>query len=70
MRHPPRSPLLLVGAVEFPLMGTAVAPVVTASGAAPVRTVECSGHALISHYDGTPTSYPIGLRAPLRTLDG
>ena len=41
MRHPPRSALLLVaGAVA--LIGTAVAPVVTASGAAPACTVEYS----------------------------
>ncbi|MFI1480364.1 hypothetical protein [Streptomyces sp. NPDC020747] len=51
-------------------MGTAVAPLVTASGAAPACTVECSGHALISRYDGTPTSFGIGPRDRLRSLDG
>ncbi|MFD1662368.1 cellulose binding domain-containing protein [Streptomyces caeni] len=41
MRHPPRSALLLVaGAVA--LVGTVVAPVVTASGAAPACTVDYS----------------------------
>ncbi|MEU5345091.1 hypothetical protein AB0H18_30395 [Streptomyces sp. NPDC020766] len=70
MRHPPRSSLLVVGAPAFPLMGTAVAPLVTASGAAPACTVECSGHALISRYDGTPTSFGIGPRDRLRSLDG
>jgi endoglucanase len=29
-----------------------------------------SGPALISHYDGTPTSFGIGLRDHLRSLDG
>ncbi|MFI1733310.1 cellulase family glycosylhydrolase [Streptomyces acidicola] len=41
MRHPPRSGLLLVAAAVA-LVGTAVAPVVTASGAAPACTVEYS----------------------------
>lgn len=41
MRHPPRSGLLLVAAAVA-LVGTAVAPVVTASGAAPVCSVEYS----------------------------
>src|SRR5215204_5872090 len=40
-RHPPRSGLLLVAAAVA-LVGTVVAPVVTASGAAPVCTVEYS----------------------------
>lgn len=42
MRHPPRLPLLVVGAAARVPMGTAVAPVVTASGAAAARTVEYS----------------------------
>ncbi|GAA3801241.1 cellulase family glycosylhydrolase [Streptomyces phyllanthi] len=41
MRHPPRSGFLLVAA-GVALVGTAVAPVVTASGAAPACTVEYS----------------------------
>ncbi|MHA5047222.1 cellulase family glycosylhydrolase [Streptomyces sp. SD15] len=41
MRHPPRSGLLVVGAAVA-LVGTAIAPVVTASGAAPACTVEYS----------------------------
>ncbi|MFF3818533.1 cellulase family glycosylhydrolase [Streptomyces bluensis] len=41
MRHPPRSGLLLVAAAVA-LVGTAVAPVVTAAAAAPARTVEYS----------------------------
>ncbi|WP_405728313.1 cellulase family glycosylhydrolase [Streptomyces sp. NBC_00028] len=46
MRHPPRSGprsgLLLAGAAAIALLGTAVAPVVTASGATPACTVEYS----------------------------
>ncbi|MDX2822342.1 cellulase family glycosylhydrolase [Streptomyces ipomoeae] len=42
MRHPPRSGLLLAGAAGLALVATAVAPVVTASGAAPACTVEYS----------------------------
>ncbi|MEV6943514.1 cellulase family glycosylhydrolase [Streptomyces sp. NPDC051172] len=41
MRHPPRSGLLLVAAAVS-LLGTAVAPVVTAQGAAPACSVEYS----------------------------
>ncbi|TPQ16283.1 cellulase family glycosylhydrolase [Streptomyces sporangiiformans] len=41
MRHPPRSSLLLAGAAVA-LMGTAIAPAVTASAAAPACTVEYS----------------------------
>src|SRR5690349_959396 len=41
MRHPPRLPLLVVGAAVA-LVGTVVAPVVTASGATPACTVEYS----------------------------
>ncbi|MBZ9642196.1 cellulase family glycosylhydrolase [Streptomyces sp. PSKA30] len=42
MRHPPRSGLLLAGAAALALLGTAVAPVVTAQGATPACTVEYS----------------------------
>ncbi|MBG0851193.1 cellulase family glycosylhydrolase [Streptomyces spinoverrucosus] len=42
MRHPPRSALLLAGAAALALVGTAVAPVVTASGAGPACVVEYS----------------------------
>ena len=42
MRHPPRLLFLTVGAAATALVGTAVAPVVTASGAAPACTVEYS----------------------------
>lgn len=41
MRHPPRLSLLVIGAAVA-LVGTAVAPVVTASGATPACTVEYS----------------------------
>src|SRR5690242_14909180 len=41
MRHPPRSGLLVVGAAVA-LVGTAIAPVVTASGATPACTVDYS----------------------------
>lgn len=41
MRHPPRSGLLAVGAAVA-LVGTAIAPVVTASGATPACTVDYS----------------------------
>ncbi|MFD8929037.1 cellulose-binding domain-containing protein, partial [Streptomyces mirabilis] len=41
MRHPPRSALLVVGAAVA-LVGTAIAPVVTASGATPACTVDYS----------------------------
>ncbi|GEC03310.1 endoglucanase [Streptomyces spinoverrucosus] len=42
MRHPQRSSLLLGGAAALALVGTAVAPVVTASGATPACVVEYS----------------------------
>ncbi|WP_405930479.1 cellulose binding domain-containing protein [Streptomyces sp. NBC_00827] len=41
MRHPPRLGILVLGAAAA-LIGTAIAPVVTASGAAPACTVEYS----------------------------
>ncbi|WP_155057450.1 cellulase family glycosylhydrolase [Streptomyces blattellae] len=40
MRHPPRSGVLLVLSAAAALVGTAIAPVVTASGATPACTVE------------------------------
>lgn len=40
MRHPPRSGLLVVLGAAVALVGTAVAPVLTASGATPACTVE------------------------------
>ncbi|WP_329268849.1 cellulase family glycosylhydrolase [Streptomyces sp. NBC_01451] len=42
MRHPPRSGLLVVLGAAVALLGTAVAPVLTASGATPACTVEYS----------------------------
>ncbi len=42
MRHPPRSGLLVVLGAAVALVGTAVAPVLTASGATPACTVEYS----------------------------
>ncbi|WP_210584938.1 cellulase family glycosylhydrolase [Streptomyces sp. GESEQ-35] len=48
MRHPPRSGLLLVLSAAVALVGTAIAPVVTASGATPACTVE---YAVTSQWD-------------------
>ncbi|MFD7811752.1 cellulose binding domain-containing protein [Streptomyces sp. NPDC059785] len=42
MRHPPRSAYFLTVGAAVALIGTAIAPVVTASGAAPACTVEYS----------------------------